>query len=60
LPAQRGKGYGRAIVGAVVDVFNAMQVERIRLFVAEGNDEMIPFYENLGFSVKRDIYMALL
>jgi|GEM_PF-5768554 len=60
LPNERGKGYGVAVVNAVLAKFREMGVPKLRLFVAVGNEQVIPFYQKLGFAVRPDvIYMGL-
>jgi ribosomal protein S18 acetylase RimI-like enzyme len=60
LPEERGKGYGKAVVQAVIDALLELGTKRIRLFVLMDNAQVLPFYEQLGFVVhKHVLYMGL-
>lgn len=60
LPEERGKGYGKAIVKACVEALQKEGTDRIRLFVLKENEQVVPFYEGLGFELHDHvIYMGL-
>lgn len=56
LPEEQGKGYGSAVMRAVVDALLALGTTRVRLFVVKGNETVLPFYKNLGFEMIEDAY----
>lgn len=59
-PEARGKGYGKIVVQAVVAALLQFPISRVGLFVAEGNESVIGFYEKIGFQVRTDAtYMKL-
>jgi ribosomal protein S18 acetylase RimI-like enzyme len=55
-PSQRGQGYGAQIVQATIASLQALGKPRIRLFVAKTNEQVLPFYEHLGFYLKEDAH----
>jgi ribosomal protein S18 acetylase RimI-like enzyme len=60
LPEEQGKGYGRAIVEAVVTALQELGTRRIRLFVVKENTLALGFYEHLGFQIHDYVhYMGL-
>jgi ribosomal protein S18 acetylase RimI-like enzyme len=60
LPEEQGKGYGRAIVEAVVTALQELGTSRIRLFVVKENTRALGFYEHLGFQIHDYVhYMGL-
>jgi len=60
LPAERGKGYGKAVVLAVIAALKGLGTERIRLFVMKDNAQVMGFYEKMGFVVHDFVhYMGL-
>lgn len=60
LPEKRGLGYGRMVVGAVVEALHQVGANRIRLFVQKKNLGVLPFYNQLGFEVLDDVvYLGL-
>jgi ribosomal protein S18 acetylase RimI-like enzyme len=61
LPDQRGKGYGKLVVQASMEALSALSSSkiRLRLLVAKGNEQVIPFYEKLGFTIHEVTYMGI-
>ncbi|WP_138464410.1 GNAT family N-acetyltransferase [Poseidonocella sp. HB161398] len=52
-PAFRGRGVGRALLAAMVDLSDRwLQLSRLQLFVWEGNDRAIRLYEEFGFAAE--------
>ena len=49
-PAARGKGAGRALLGAAIDWARSRGLERLELWVTEGNLSALRLYERAGFS----------
>lgn len=48
-PDYRGSGVGRQLLDHAVNWLSAQSAETIRVYVAEGNEQALPFYESLGF-----------
>lgn len=48
-PDQRGKGYGRQLTDAVIDLAKREGVARVTLSVWLFNEDAVHFYERLGF-----------
>ena len=52
-PAFRGRGVGRALMAAMIDLADRwLQLTRLQLYVWEGNDAAIRLYESFGFEVE--------
>jgi GNAT superfamily N-acetyltransferase len=49
-PAARGNGAGRVLLSAAVDWARARELERLELWVTEGNHSAIRLYERTGFT----------
>lgn len=49
LPEYMGKGYGRALMTAVINLLKEMAFENIFLWVLEENHNARGFYEKMGF-----------
>lgn len=47
--ARRGRGIGRALVRAAEDRLTAMGCPKVQLMVRAGNDEVLNFYDALGY-----------
>ncbi|UTM60030.1 GNAT family N-acetyltransferase [Photobacterium sp. CCB-ST2H9] len=45
----RGKGFGQKLMKHSIEWLKAKQCENIRVYVAEGNEQALPFYESIGF-----------
>lgn len=58
-PEQRGQGYGAALLRAVYDWAQALDVKTILLNVGGFNTRAIAFYERQGFNV-RDMRMEMI
>ncbi len=56
LPEEQGQGYGTAVMQAVIEALLELGTTRVRLFVVKGNEEVLPFYEKLGFEMIEDAY----
>ncbi|MEJ2248376.1 MAG: GNAT family N-acetyltransferase [Candidatus Lokiarchaeota archaeon] len=57
IPEYQGKGYGRKIMEELVKRFRDMKVHKLHLFVEKRNQDVINFYENLGWEVRNDLEM---
>jgi ribosomal protein S18 acetylase RimI-like enzyme len=55
-PAQRGKGFGRAIMHAAEDWLRAAGVPKLQLLVRPDNSKVAEFYKSIGFA-PQDILM---
>jgi GNAT superfamily N-acetyltransferase len=49
-PGARGKGAGRALLSAAIDWARSRELERLELWVTEGNDSARRLYEVAGFT----------
>jgi ribosomal protein S18 acetylase RimI-like enzyme len=54
-PAQRGKGFGRAVMLALIDSARERKLRSIDLEVIDKNRFAIPIYEELGFETRRTL-----
>ena len=57
-PGQRSKGYGEALMRAVTELAQSLEITRVALGVWAFNQRAIAFYERQGFMV-RDMRMEL-
>ena len=48
LPGERGAGVGRALMAAVHELVRGLGIEELMLYVMDGNDEAMRFYERFG------------
>ena len=48
LPGERGAGVGRALMAAVHELVRGLGIEDLMLYVMDGNDEAMRFYERFG------------
>lgn len=51
VPSHRGRGLARALVGEVIRELAARGCIKVNLQIREGRDELVGFYESLGFEV---------
>lgn len=52
-PGFRGKGVGKALVGAMIDLADRwLQLQRLQLFVWDGNERAVALYKESGFDVE--------
>jgi len=48
-PRRRGEGIGRALVEAAEEALTAMGCPKVQLMVRPGNDDVLGFYDALGY-----------
>ncbi len=56
-PKYRGKGIGKALLGAIKSYFKKNKCKTIRLFVMKDNKLAVQIYQKLGFQIK-DVEMV--
>lgn len=54
-PDCQGRGYGKALLGRVLDEFRRMGVQKVHIFVYVDNAPAIEFYRRLGWTWREDI-----
>ena len=57
-PDHQGKGYGYRLVTAVTARLKAQGCEKVNLLVRRANQQVVPFYEKIGFAIDDNIFMA--
>lgn len=57
-PDAQGHGYGRRLITAVTDRLKAQGCEKVNLLVRQTNQQVVPFYEKIGFAVDSNIFMS--
>jgi ribosomal protein S18 acetylase RimI-like enzyme len=57
-PAQREKGYGRAIMSAAEDWLRRAGIEKLQLMVRPGNETVKAFYESIGYGEQPRLIFA--
>ena len=56
-PNHQKKGYGRLIMMELINRFRIMGVHKVHLFIEKYNNEVIHFYEKLGWEIRNDLIM---
>lgn len=57
-PDAQGKGYGHRLIQAVTMRLKAQGCEKVNLLVRQSNQQVVPFYQKIGFAVDDNIFMA--
>jgi RimJ/RimL family protein N-acetyltransferase len=57
-PDVQGHGYGQRLITAVTTRLTAQGCEKVNLLVRQTNQQVVPFYENIGFAVDDNIFMT--
>jgi [ribosomal protein S5]-alanine N-acetyltransferase len=57
-PDAQGKGYGQRLMTGVTTRLTAQGCEKVNLLVRQSNQQVVPFYEKIGFAVDNNIFMA--
>lgn len=57
-PDAQGKGYGHRLIQAVTMRLKAQGCEKVNLLVRQANQQVVPFYEKIGFTIDNNIFMA--
>jgi hypothetical protein len=57
-PGQRGKGYGKAMIGHAEAWLASRGVTKINLMIREGNEEARDFYSAIGYEEEPRIVMS--
>lgn len=59
-PSARGRGAGQALLGAAIDWARSRELERLELWVTEGNGPATRLYERAGFTDtgRRDVLQS--
>ena len=56
-PDYQKKGYGKLILGELMNKFLELKVHKVHLFIEKYNEEVIEFYRNLGWEIRDDLIM---
>ena len=56
-PDYQKKGYGKLILGELMNKFLELKVHKVHLFIEKYNNEVIEFYRNLGWEIRDDLIM---
>ena len=57
-PDAQGHGYGHRLITAVTARLKAQGCEKVNLLVRQANQQVVPFYEKIGFAVDANIFMS--
>jgi [ribosomal protein S5]-alanine N-acetyltransferase len=57
-PDSQDKGYGHRLVSAVTARLKDQGCEKVNLLVRQANQQVVPFYEKIGFAIDDNIFMA--
>ena len=56
-PDYQKMGYGKTIMGALIEQFRTKNIQKVHLFIEKSNKSVIKFYSNLGWDVREDLIM---
>lgn len=56
-PDYQKKGYGKMIMGELMNKFLKLKVHKVHLFLEKYNNEVVEFYRNLGWEIRDDLIM---
>ncbi len=56
-PDYQKKGYGKMIMGELMNIFLKLKVHKVHLFLEKYNKEVVEFYRNLGWEIRDDLIM---
>jgi len=56
-PDYQKKGYGKMIMGELMNKFLKLNVHKVHLFLEKYNKEVVEFYRNLGWEIRDDLIM---
>ena len=56
-PDYKKKGYGKMIMGELMNRFLKLKVHKVHLFIEKYNKEAVDFYRNLGWEIRDDLIM---
>jgi len=57
-PDAQGHGYGARLIEAVVERLRRQGCEKVNLLVRHHNQQVVPFYEQQGFAIDNNLFMA--
>jgi RimJ/RimL family protein N-acetyltransferase len=57
-PDAQGHGHGHRLITAVTTRLKAQGCEKVNLLVRQANQQVVPFYEKIGFAVDANIFMS--
>jgi len=56
-PDYQKRGFGKTIMGALIEQFRKMNIHKVHLFIEKSNRNIVEFYNNLGWDVRKDLIM---
>ncbi|MFX1314075.1 MAG: GNAT family N-acetyltransferase [Promethearchaeota archaeon] len=56
-PDYQKKGYGKMIMDELIERFRKKGVHKIHLFIQKNNQEVVSFYQHLGWEIREDLIM---
>ncbi|MFX1571642.1 MAG: GNAT family N-acetyltransferase [Promethearchaeota archaeon] len=56
-PDHQKKGYGKKIMDELIERFRIIGAHKIHLFIEKYNQEVVSFYQNLGWEIRDDLIM---
>ena len=56
-PDYQKRGFGKTIMDALVEQFRKMNIHKVHLFIEKSNKNVVEFYNNLGWDVRKDLIM---
>jgi len=56
-PDYQKRGFGKTIMDALIEQFRKMNIHKVHLFIEKSNRNIVEFYNNLGWDVRKDLIM---
>ena len=56
-PDYQKRGFGKTIMDALIEQFRKMNIHKVHLFIEKSNRNVVEFYNNLGWDVRKDLIM---
>ncbi|MFX1456550.1 MAG: GNAT family N-acetyltransferase [Promethearchaeota archaeon] len=56
-PEYQKEGNGRKIMNKLIEIFRQKEIHKVHLFIEKTNKEVINFYKNLGWELRKDLTM---
>ena len=56
-PDYQKKGFGKTIMDALIEQFRKMNIHKVHLFIEKSKRNVVEFYNNLGWDVRKDLIM---
>ena len=56
-PDYQKMGFGKTVMGGLIEQFRKMNIHKVHLFIEKSNRAVVEFYKNIGWDVREDLIM---